>query len=180
MMPKSRFHRLRRVLEIYAVSQSGAAAAEFAMVLLFLTVPILNVIDVGAYVYNRMELDNAAQSAVQTAWAECAPSGQVPATVNNYCPGVTAAMTTAAQTTSMGSSVSVSSVSEDYCCPGSSGLTCQGSVATTTPTNCSSGLAPGDYIFATVSYSYSPLYSGVSVASLLTTPITRTAWMRLG
>ena len=179
-MPKSRYRKLGEAFRIYRVAQGGAAAAEFALVLLFLALPILNVTDVGVYVYDRMELDNAAQIAVQTAWAECAPSGKIPATVNNHCAGVTGAMTTAAQTTSMGSSVSVSSVSEDYCCPSSTGVTCQGSVATTTPTNCASGLAPGDYIFATVSYSYSPLYSGASVASLLTTPITRTAWMRLG
>jgi Flp pilus assembly protein TadG len=179
-MPQARYRKLGKTLRMYPAVQGGAAAAEFALVLLFLVVPILNVVDVGIYTYDRMELDNAAQIAVQTAWAECASSGKIPATVNNYCAGVTSAMTSAAQTTSMGSNVSVSSVSEDYCCPSSTGVTCQGAVATTTPTNCASGLAPGDYIFATVSYSYSPLYSGVSVASLLTSPITRTAWMRLG
>jgi Flp pilus assembly protein TadG len=177
---------LATVWGTYWRRQGGAAAAEFALVLLFLVVPVLNVVDFGTYVFDRMELDNAAQITVQTAWEKCALTGYVPATVNNYCAGLTGAITTAAHSTSMGSSVSVSSTAEDYCCPGSTTLDCsKGSVAsyTTSPVSaCPSGEggnAPGDYIFVTVSYSYSPLFPSVSVASLLTTPITRTAYMRL-
>ena len=91
-------------------------------------------------------------------------------------------MTAAVQSTTLGTKVSITSTAEDYCCPGSSSspLSCQGSVLTTTPTNCSSGLAPGDYILVATSYSYAPIFSEVSVTSLLTTPITRTSYMRLG
>ena len=39
--------------------------------------------------------------------------------------------------------------------------------------------APGDYVQVTASYPYEPIFSQASVASLLTTPITKTAWMRL-
>jgi Flp pilus assembly protein TadG len=166
-------------------SQGGAAAAELALVLVLLVVPVLNVVDMGNYVYDRMELENAAQSAAQTAWAQCAATGLVPATVNNNCSGLSSAMSSAAQTSSLGSGVTVSSTTEDYCCPGASNaaLVCSGSglgpVATTTPAACSSGETPGDYIFVTVSYTYSPLYPAASLVSLLTTPITHTAWMRL-
>jgi len=163
----------------YLKGRSGAAAAEFALILSLLVLPLLNAFDIGVYVYQRMQLDNAAQVAVQAAWAQCAPAGKVPATVNNYCPGLSAAMTTAVATTPLGSGVTLGAPSEQYCCPGAGTITCQGSVATTTPTNCSSGQAPGDYIFITASYSYSALYPSVSVASRLTSPITRTAWMRL-
>ena len=154
------------------------------MVLVFLAVPVLNVVDVGIYVYDRMQLDNGGQSAVQTAWAQCATTGLVPATVNNNCPGLTTAMTTAAQSTSLGTGVTISSTTEDYCCPGAGALTCSGTglgpVATTAPTACTaSNEMPGDYIFVTVSYAYSAPYSGATVAALLTTPITRKAWMRL-
>ena len=173
-------HRVRRTFRFYRKNSGGAAAAEFALILVLLVVPTLNTIDVGIYVYDRTQLDNAGQSAVQAAWAACAPLGLVPATVNNYCPGLSGVLTTAAQTTSLGSGVTVTGTSEDYCCPGASGsLVCQGSVATTTPTDCPSTEAPGDYVFVTVSYTYAPLYSTLSIASLLTTPITRTAWMRL-
>jgi len=32
----------------------------------------------------------------------------------------------------------------------------------------------------TTSYTYTPIFSAVSIASSLTSPITRQAWMRLG
>jgi Flp pilus assembly protein TadG len=179
-MTPARIHsRLRLACRAYVRSHAGAAAAEFALVLTLLTIPLLNAFDIGVYVYQRMQLDNAAQVAVQTAWAQCAPSGLVPATVNNYCPGLSAAMTTALRSTPLGSGVTITSTTESYCCPGAGTITCQGPVATTTPAACSSGQAPGDYIFITASYTYSAIYPGLSVASLLTTPITRTAWMRL-
>lgn len=141
-----------------------------------LVVPILNVVDVGIYIYGKMELDNSAQAAVQRAWSLCAATGNVPAVSN--CTGLSSAMAAAAQNTPLGTSVTITSTSEQYCCLGVT-LSCQGPVGTTTPTNCTSGAAPGDYIFATASYSYTPLFAGVSVASLLTTPIVRTASMRL-
>jgi len=170
---------LRLACRAYLGSHTGAAAAEFALVLTLLTIPLLNAFDIGVYVYQRMQLDNAAQVAVQTAWAQCAPSGDVPAMVNNNCAGLAAAMTAAIKTTPLGAGVTITSTTENYCCPGAGTITCQGPVATTTPVNCTSGQPPGDYIFITASYTYSPLYSGVSVAGLLTTPIVRTAWMRL-
>ena len=169
--------KFHRVFRIYCKSRRGAAAAEFALVLSLLTIPILNVVDVGIYVYDRMELDNSAQAAVQSAWALCAATGDVPAVSN--CTGVSSAMAAAVQNAPLGAGVTLTSTSEQYCCPGAT-LACQGSVTTTTPTNCTpSGEAPGDYIFATVSYTYAPLFTGVSVAGLLTTPMTRTASMRL-
>src|SRR5579863_9737026 len=140
------FSRVRRG---YWGCQHGAAAAEFALVLTLLTIPLLNAFDIAVYVYQRMELDNAAQVAVQAAWAQCAPSGYVPATVNSNCAGLAAAMTTAANSTPLGSGVTITSTTEDYCCPGAGTISCEGPVASTTPTNCSSGQGPGDYIFIT-------------------------------
>jgi Flp pilus assembly protein TadG len=183
-MITARIHfRLGRACRAYARNRAGAAAAEFALILTLLIVPLMNVFDIGVYVYQRMQLDNAAQVAVQTAWAQCAPSGDVPATVNNNCAGLTAAMTTALRSTPLGSGVTITSTTESYCCPGAGTISCSGAglgpVATTTPGTCSSGQVPGDYIFINTSYTYSPIYPNLSVASLLTTPITRTAWMRL-
>lgn len=173
---------LKSVFWRYRENQRGAAAAEFALVLTLMAVPLLNVFDIGSYVYDRMELDNAAQAAVQTAWGQCAATGKVPATVNNNCSNLSAAMTTSARTTPLGADVTITSISEKYCCPGVGTVTCSGAglgpVATTTPAACSSGQQPGDYIFITASYTYTA-HSGLSIASLLTTPIVRTAWMRL-
>jgi Flp pilus assembly protein TadG len=169
-------------LRSYWCCRRGAAAAEFALVLTLMAVPLLNAFDIGSYVYDRMELDNAAQSAVQTAWSQCAATGKVPATVNNNCANLSTAMTASARTTPLGSGVTITATSEKYCCPGAGVLTCSGAglgpVATTTRGTCSSGQTPGDYLFITASYTYAA-HSGLSIASLLTTPIVRTAWMRL-
>ena len=180
MTQQKTLRKVRRYFGLYWKAERGAAAAEFALVLTLLTVPLVNAFDIGVYVYDRMEMDNAAQVAVQAAWAKCAPGGYIPATVGGYCVDLSTAMTNAIKSTPLGTGVTITSTTEDYCCPGSGALSCQGSVSNTTPTNCSNGQAPGDYIFITASYTYSPIYSGISIASVLTTPIVRTAWMRLG
>jgi hypothetical protein len=44
----------------------------------------------------------------------------------------------------------------------------------------SPGLQPGDYIQISTTFAYAPMFAGITVASAFTTPITRTALMRLG
>jgi hypothetical protein len=52
------------------------------------------------------------------------------------------------------------------------------------PTDCSAagspGLQPGDYISISTTFAYAPMFAGITVTSTFTTPITRTALMRLG
>ena len=76
--------------------------------------------------------------------------------------------------------------SEDYKCVSSStsALVSTGTFPTPPPNKCNSygGSAndtPGDYIQVTGSFAYSPFFPAASVASLLTTPITHSAWTRL-
>jgi len=177
------FSKLRR----FGSEQRGAAAAEFALVLSLLTIPVLNAIDLALYAWDRMQVDNAAQIAVQAAWAACPKSFNLPATPNSYnkCPNMPTAVTTAAQSTTLGTAVTVTATSENYYCINSSGsLVTVGNFPNTKPSDCSSvGLAadlPGDYVLITVSYTYTPVFAAVSIASVLASPITRTAWMRLG
>src|SRR5258706_12323018 len=63
--------RFRDSWRRYCREQRGAAAVEFAMVLTLLTVPVLNVVDLAFYAWDRMQLDNAAQVGAQAAWATC-------------------------------------------------------------------------------------------------------------
>ena len=171
----------------YKRSECGAAAAEFALTLGLLVIPILNAVDVGMYVYQRMELDNATQIAVQAAWATCSLPANVPATPNSYanCLSLPTARDTALHSTPLGTNVSAGSTTEGYYCVNttSNKLVAVGTFPGTKPSDCSSvGSAndkPGDYLFITASYTYSPLFSGLTVTSLLATPITRTAWTRL-
>ena len=172
----------------YRSEQRGAAAAEFALVLTLLTIPILNVVDLAVYSWDKMQVDNAAQVAVQAAYATCNNSSKIPATPSSYanCPTMPAAVTMAAQSTRLGTGVTVTSTTENFYCVNTSTnvLVTVGTFPGTKPANCSSvGSAsdkPGDYVLITVSYTYTPVFSAVSIASTLVTPITRTAWMRLG
>jgi len=177
---------IRQVLTRLRGDQSGTAALEFALVGMFLVVGLLNAIDVGYYTYQRMTVENAAQAGAQQAWKTCNdPSSMLPATQN--CTGLNTAITTAIQSSSLGTAITLASgyPAEGYYCVNSSGaLQAVGSLSSK-PANCSaagnSALSPGDYIQVGVTYTYAPLFPGISVmgASGITS-ITMTAWMRLG
>jgi Flp pilus assembly protein TadG len=163
----------------------GASALEFALFAGILCFGLLNTADISIYIYKRMQVENATEMAVQAAWKACDPSkGQVPATTS--CPGLTTAITGAVQSTTLGNQVSfqAGSPSEGYYCLNSSGaLQNVGAVTSSPPADCSvTGLPsqpPADYIQITTTFSYAPLFPGVTVASAFTTPIVRTGTMRL-
>lgn len=174
--------RIQSSLRAYAFNRDGAAAAEFALVLGFLLIPLLNAADFGIYAYQAMELNDAAQSAAEAALVTCSNENTLPATLN--CSGLSNAVTTAAQSTSLGSSVTITATTEKYYCPNSSGVLVAAGTLDNPPADCStvnpaSTDTPGDYVLITASFTYNPLFSGVSLASLFTTPITQTVWMRL-
>src|SRR3974390_3195046 len=80
----------------------GLAAIEFSLFVGLLAFSLLNTADVSIYIYQRMELENAAQMGAQAARWFCnnPPPPQLPATTN--CPGLTTAITNAIQSTSLG------------------------------------------------------------------------------
>jgi Flp pilus assembly protein TadG len=189
------------LLRRFARSERGVAATELALWLAALLLPILNAVDLGFYAYQRMQVDMAGHAAVNAAWHDCNPAPAAagataappPAIVKckAVVTGVITDMQTAAQSTSLGNSVSLptSAISEGYYCATSTGsLTLITSIGTadsppkTAPSvpNCPGTTTPaGDYIAATVTYTYKPLFSTASISSLLGSTITRTAWMRL-
>jgi hypothetical protein len=140
-----------------------------------------------------MQVELAAQAATQGIRYSCGVSA-VPLTRN--CATFNSAATTAAQSTLLASSVTVSSgyPTEGYYCVNASGdLVLVGSTATAPsangpprpdPFNCNSVVAgntgsPATYVRVSVTRTYTPVFSGISVASLLPTPIVRTAWVRV-
>jgi Flp pilus assembly protein TadG len=188
---------LIRRLAAYRRDSRGAAAAEMAIMLPILTIPLLNIVDLGLYAYQQMQLENAALAGAEEARSFCNnTTTKVPATDSSKCPGFSSAETSAIQSTSLGSGVSAVSgyPLEGYYCTlttgalqlvGTSGTI--GSPPSGAPSNCdavtnhsaAAGTAPGDYIQVRVSYTFTPVFAAVSVTSLLPTTITKTTWSRL-
>ena len=171
------------MIRAYLREQRGAAAVEFAIMLGVFTVALPSVIDLGIYAYDSMQVNTSAQMAVQAVWQAC---NQLPVTAS--CAGAQTALNTAAHQSSLGTNVSVSSVTESYSCTNSSGALytlATGDFTTALGGNSSQCATadkttlPGDYITATVTYTYSPVFAQISVANLLGTTITGTATMRL-
>jgi Flp pilus assembly protein TadG len=172
-----------RLFRAFQTDTQGVAAIEFALIGGVLCVAMLNVVDVAMYAYQQMQVANAAQMGAQAAWKTC-DTTELPATTN--CPGLSSAITAAIQSTSLGSKVSLTegSPAEGYYCLNSSDSLEKVSEVSNKPSDCSavgkSSLRPGDYIQVQVTYSYAPMFMDFTVASLLTTPIVRTAILRLG
>jgi hypothetical protein len=88
--------------------------------------------------------------------------------------------------TSLGTRVALisGSPSEGYYCVNSSNALQFVSNVSSKPADCTAAgtpsLQPGDYIQIQTTFTYAPLFPGISISSTFPTPITRTAMMRLG
>jgi uncharacterized membrane protein len=178
--------RSKHVRRLLRCDTHGTAAIEFALSAMFLVAGLLNAVDMGFYEYRRMEVENAAEVGAQAAWKTCYDqSFMLPATQN--CPGLNAAITTAIHSTSLGSAVTLAPgyPVEGYYCASSTGTLQSVGSLSSKPADCSaagnSNASPGDYIQVEVSFSYAPLFPGVTVMSAWgVTSISTTSWMRLG
>ena len=171
---------LRRLLG----NSRATASAEMALILPGVAFILLNVADLGIYIYTKMQVDLAAQEAVGAARVLCDQASELPATVNCGS-SLTTTMTSAAQSTTLGSTVTIAGTAEAYYCANSGGTLVQVAAANATPpatctaTVSGSTSAPGIYLQTTASKTFSPIFPGASVAAVLPATITRTAWMRL-
>lgn len=153
---------------------SGVAAAEFAIWLFFLVPATLNIVDLGVYIFRKMQVQSAAQMGAQAAYLNCS----APLTCN-----VDTQVDAAIQSTSLGTLVTrVGSVSIAQYCPASNAGASTNSLVAQNST-CSSvtstGTTPGYYAKVTVTYTANPIFPGVTVASLLSSTITQTSWSRI-
>ena len=97
---------IRATLRSWRKDCRGVAGVEFALIGGFLCLAVVNVADISIYLYKRMNVENAALVGAMSALKAC-DTTELPATVN--CPGLTAAVTAAIQSTSLGSAVTLSS-----------------------------------------------------------------------
>lgn len=179
---------LRQTLRQFLRREDGVAAAEIALWAAALVPVVFSSVELANYSYRKMQVNEAAQAAAQRAWLHCYPDAtKLPLT---NCTGVSAAMTTAAQATGLGTGVTVTATTDGYyCANSSSALVLVGTIgslstAPTKPSTCTSvtagsTAAPGEYIVVSTSYTYAPLFGSLSITALLPTAVTRSAWLRL-
>jgi Flp pilus assembly protein TadG len=153
-------------------NDEGNVTIEFAFVASVLVVMIMNILDFSLLIWARMEVDYAAQMGAQAAYKTCS-TGTLPATTN--CLGLNTAVTTAVQATSLGTGVALASGNPTetyYCVSGTSLQSVGGYSSPPSPFNCSAAgnasATPGDYIGVSVTYSYTPTFAGLTLATAQT------------
>jgi Flp pilus assembly protein TadG len=153
---------LRRV----TADRRGASAVEFALIGSIFIVMLLNVVDLSILIWSRMQVDYAAAAGAQAAYNECSPR-DMPA--KSKCPNLDGVVQAAARSTSLGGAVANESPIEEYYCTAGTNLALVATYPATPPLNCSGVVGsdpvstPGDYVTISVSYTFNPLFAGLSV-----------------
>ena len=164
----------------------GVAAIEFGIFVPLLFLALANVVDVTIYLYQRMQVQNATEVAAQAAWKTCDLT-VLPLTTD--CSTLAASVTAvqnALGSTSLGTAVSLvsGSPSVGYYCVNSSNALQYVSNISSKPADCTAAgtpsLQPGYYIQVQTTYTYTPIFPGMSISSTFPTPINSASLMRLG
>ena len=181
---------IARLFQRFAREVKGAAAAEFTLVAVMFAFILVNVGDLGVYVYDKMQVESAAQAAAESLWAQCSPATGGAPDVTDNCKNAATFVTNSAQQTSLTTGVTAAIASTPgegwYCASKNASSTLTRSAAlissaqavcsTTVPGNASQ---EGDYVPITASYTYTPIFPHATVTSLLSSTITQTVWIRV-
>ena len=168
-----------------STDKRGVAAIEFGIFAPLLFLALANVVDVTIYLYQRMQVHNATEVAAQAAWKTCDLT-VLPLTTD--CSTLAASVTAvqnALASTSLGTAVSLvsGSPSVGYYCVNSSNALQYVSAISSKPADCTTAgtpsLQPGYYIQVQTTYTYTPIFPGMSISGTLPTPINSASLMRL-
>jgi hypothetical protein len=154
-------------LTAFGRERRGAAAAELALVVGLLGFVLMNLVDIGVFVFTKMQVVTAAQQAAETIWLSCGSKGYTPVTTSTKCSTYDTLVTTSAQSTTLGTGVTASIPAETWECVNTSGALTSDGAITSSPSTCANGNAAGDYIEVVATYDYTPLFGGLSVVNLL-------------
>ena len=177
---------LARSIKAISVDRRGVAAIEFGIFAPLLFLALANVVDVTIYLYQRMQVQNATEVAAQAAWKTCDLT-VLPLTTD--CSTLAASVTAvqnALASTSLGTAVSLvsGSPSVGYYCVNSSNALQYVSAISSKPADCTAAgtpsLQPGYYIQVQTTYTYTPIFPGMSISGTFPTPINSASLMRLG
>ncbi len=160
---------MKKLLNRLGSDESGITAVEFALVLVFVLVPLLlGATELGRRIWVKAQFDDAAQAGLDYAVIKGCTSASTCIFTGD---GIQNAVQSA---TSLSAAVSVSPPSgcgsAYYCygCPTASGVT-----LSTTSTTCPDGGTSGTYAGLTANYTYTPLFG--SCGNLLPSSICSTA-----
>jgi Flp pilus assembly protein TadG len=174
-------HRFKSIKSgrAYVRSEDGVSAVEFAIWTAVLAPMLVSVIDLGIYAYDKVQVANASQSAVQAGWAywnaNCTSLATTTACDTANSSGFSTAVKRAIPQASALRVTAPASV-----VPGSSeGSYCANTSGKLVTTGCPTGWVKGYYYALTVTYTYHALFGSASVASLLPATISQTSWTRL-
>ena len=177
---------LARSIKAMSVDRRGVAAIEFGIFAPLLFLALANVVDVTIYLYQRMQVQNATEVAAQAAWKTCDLTA-LPLTTD--CSTLAASVTAvqnALGSTSLGTAVSLvsGSPSVGYYCVNSSNALQYVSNISSNPADCTAAgtpsLRPGYYIQVQTTFTYTPIFPGMSISGTFPTPINSASLMRLG
>ena len=173
-------------IKAIAADQRGVAAIEFGIFSVLLALALANVVDVTMYLYQRMQTENATEVAAQAAWKTCDLTVLPLTTDCSTLAASVSAVQNALGSTSLGTRVSLVSGSPTvgYYCVNASNALQYVSAISSKPADCTAAgtpaLQPGYYIQVQTTFTYTPIFPGMSISSTFPTPINRTSLMRLG
>lgn len=174
----SRPHLLRR----FAGDQRGVAAVEMALVGTLMAGALVNVAEVSRYAYMSSQVSAATQAGAQAAIITCEP-GATPITTN--CPAAAAAINAAIHGSSLGAHVALQGALTEgwYCVTPTSTLQFMVAASGTKPGDCSAAGVPTGkpslYLRVRTTYTYQPIFPGLTITERFPAAIVRTAWMRM-
>jgi Flp pilus assembly protein TadG len=183
--PAKRALELAGKIRAMSADQRGVAAIEFGIFSVVLALALANVVDVTMYLYQRMQAENATEVAAQAAWKACDLTVLPPTTDCSTLAASVTAVQSALASTSLGTRVALVSGSPTvgYYCVNSSNALQYVSDISSKPADCTVAgtptLQPGYYIQIQTTYTYTPIFPGMSIAGTFPTPINRTSLMRL-
>ena len=175
-----------RKIKAMPADQRGVAAIEFGIFVPLLFLALANVVDVSIYLYQRMQAQNATEVAAQAAWKTCDLTVLPPTTVCSTLAASVTAVQNALGSTSLGTAVSLvsGSPSVGYYCVNSSNALQYVSAISSKPADCTAAgtpsLQPGYYIQVQTTFTYAPIFPGMSISGTFPTPISGASLMRLG
>ena len=184
--PANPARELAGKIKAISADQRGVAAIEFGIFSVLLALALANVVDVTMYLYQRMQAENATEVAAQAAWKKCDLT-VLPLTTD--CSTLAASVTavqSALGSTSLGTRVALvsGSPSVGYYCVNSSNALQYVSNISSKPADCTvagtPSLQPGYYIQVQTTYTYTPIFPGMSISGTFPTPINSASLMRLG